>query len=391
MAAFVLMGLLVAAAPSTAAPLVGSRDSVLLTAPDDRVLWSHRQDTPRVPASTQKIVTALAALERLGEGFVFETHLYREGEDLRIKGFGDPLLISETVAAMAQRAADQVSAVRHLLLDDTHFAGALAIPGVSASANPYDAPNGALCVNFNTVFFKQENGRYVSAESQTPLLPIVMERIRRSGLKNGRIVLSRHDDETLHYAGHLFAHFLAANGVPVTGAIRRTDTPAPDGPPLMRYPSPFSLAEVVSRLLAFSNNFIANQLVITLGVRAHGAPGTLENGVRVLNRYASDRLGLAGAVLVEGSGISRQNRLTAAHLKTALDRFAPHHQLMSRKKSEWYKTGHLKGVRTRAGYIEGIDGDLYRFVVLINTPGKTTHRIMDRMHRLVRKDMQKGG
>ena len=41
-----------------------------------------------------------------------------------------------------------------------------------------------------------------------------------------------------------------------------------------------------------------------------------------------------------------------------------------------YKTGSLTGVKTKAGYIETETGMVYRFVIMINTKGKSTERIM---------------
>jgi D-alanyl-D-alanine carboxypeptidase/D-alanyl-D-alanine-endopeptidase (penicillin-binding protein 4) len=371
---------------AAAASPVGGADAVLVVAPDGRVLWSHRPRAAMIPASTLKIVTALAALHYLGESHRFETHFFREGPDLRVKGLGDPLLVSEVVREAAAEAAAEVDSVRHLLLDDSYFAGELTVPGVSDSTNPYDAPNGALCVNFNTVFFRTAGGRPVSAEPQTPLLPMVLPRIRASGLDSGRIVLSAENDEALRYAGALFAHFLEARGLALTGEIRRAPATPSDAVPLVRHRSPYALTEVISRLLEFSNNFIANQLAIACGIQAHGAPGTLEKGVSALNRYAREVLGLEGAVVAEGSGISRENRLSAAHLVAALERFSPHHRLMARSGNEWYKTGHLSGIRTRAGYVEAPGGRLYRFAVLVNTRGKTTGPAMGRVHRLVERD-----
>ena len=59
-----------------------------------------------------------------------------------------------------------------------------------------------------------------------------------------------------------------------------------------------------------------------------------------------------------------------------LKRFQPYHQLLRRQGRQWYKTGHLQGVRSRAGYLRAANGGLYRFVVMINTPGRTPDRVM---------------
>ena len=50
---------------------------------------------------------------------------------------------------------------------------------------------------------------------------------------------------------------------------------------------------------------------------------------------------------------------------------------MRRRDNAFYKTGTLKGIHTIAGYIENAKGELYCFVVLLNTPGKTTKPIID--------------
>jgi D-alanyl-D-alanine carboxypeptidase/D-alanyl-D-alanine-endopeptidase (penicillin-binding protein 4) len=57
---------------------------------------------------------------------------------------------------------------------------------------------------------------------------------------------------------------------------------------------------------------------------------------------------------------------------------------MRRKNGEFYKTGTLYGINTRAGYIQGKSGHLYRFVVMINTPGKSTKPVMQRIRRILK-------
>ena len=56
---------------------------------------------------------------------------------------------------------------------------------------------------------------------------------------------------------------------------------------------------------------------------------------------------------------------------------------MNESNNEFYKTGTLKNINTRAGYIKNKKGEVYRFVVLINTPGKSTTKIMPAIHKLI--------
>ena len=46
-----------------------------------------------------------------------------------------------------------------------------------------------------------------------------------------------------------------------------------------------------------------------------------------------------GITIFEGSGISRNNRVSAAHMHRVLDSFAPYYLLMNRQDNDFYKTG----------------------------------------------------
>jgi D-alanyl-D-alanine carboxypeptidase/D-alanyl-D-alanine-endopeptidase (penicillin-binding protein 4) len=281
------------------------------------------------------------------------------------------------VSAVAGDLARKVERVRDVVVDDTHFGDPLTVPGVSSSLEPYDAPNGALCVNFNTVSFRREKGRYISAEAQTPLLPSVEERIRSSGRASGRIALSRSRRETSLYAGELFAHFLMERGVTVEGTVKTGEVEPALDRLLLRHRSPYTLDEVLEGMLAYSSNFTANQLLIASGVAAYGPPGNLKKGVDALRAFAGEELGLGPLDLEEGSGISRKNRLTARQLVRVLEAFAPLRHLLPREDGQWYKTGTLSGVSTRAGYLQDGAGGLWRFAVMINTPGKRADRVVE--------------
>ncbi|MDJ0722677.1 MAG: D-alanyl-D-alanine carboxypeptidase [Desulfobacterales bacterium] len=373
------------AGPPSPTKGLGPRDALLLTDPDGQVLAAHNPDRTLVPASTLKVVTALAARHYLGADFRFHTDFFLAPDGrLLVKGYGDPLLVSEVLADIARELGRRIQTpITAILLDDRYFSQPLVIPGVSTSTNPYDAPNGALSVNFNTVNFKTRQGRIVSAEPQTPLLPMAMKRIRASGQARGRIVLSHHGHEAVLYAGEMIRFFLREAGVDVQGPVGLAPESIADKRLVYRHTSPISLDELVSRLMAYSNNFMANQLLVATGAHVYGAPGDLTKGAQALTSYLTDVLGVGDARIVEGSGISRANRISARSLMIALARFEPHRHLMTEEAGIFFKTGTLKGIRTRVGYIENDDGRPHRFVLLLNTPGKRPEPVVRRLRAIV--------
>ena len=361
---------------------IGQKDAVLVSDPKGRILFSKNEDIPLVPASTLKILTSLVALHYLGPEYRFKTEFYMDQDsNLKIKGFGDPLLISEVllevVNELSMRMDIEFKKINTLILDDSFFKSPIIIPGITSSYNPYDAPNGALCVNFNSVAFKRnKNGTYVSAEPQTPLLPFVLPRINASSMNEGRIILSSNNSEITVYTGHLFSYFMKKKSVEPnnikTGMVQKERDRL-----VFRYLSKFTLEQVVAKLLEHSNNFIANQLLIATGAEMYGPPGTLEKGVLAARSYARSTLNIDHFQMSEGSGISKKNRISAKNLYKILKKFLPFHSLMPKNGRQLYKTGTLHGVHTRAGYIEDAQGALYSFVLLINTPGKSPEPIMD--------------
>ena len=360
---------------SKLAALLGNQDAAMVASPSGEVLFTHNPDAERVPASTIKLLTALTVFHYLNTDFRFTTEFFLDSRaNLKIKGQGDPLLISEVVSDIAVALAIELKGsnqtFNHLWLDNTYFASPIAIPGVSGSSEPYDAPIGALCVNFNTVNFKQKNGMFVSAEPQTPLLPMVLPEIKVSGLNKGRITLSHRQDEITYYAGYLFRHFLEQAGFDFSGRVGIEPVASQDRL-VMVHRSSFTLDQIVARMLEYSNNFIANQVFIRVGAQQYGAPGTLAKGVRAAQAYAVNELGLGHVVIVEGSGISRANRITARDMLKVVTAFEPYHAFMKNKGRLYYKTGHLRGIRTQVGFYEHPEEGLFPYVIFLNTPGKS--------------------
>jgi len=364
---------------------IGEQDAVLVADGRGEILFSKNAQKKLIPASTLKILTSLVSLYYLGADYRFTTEFYLDqNENLLVKGYGDPLLVSEVLLEIADVFKTKLIKFNDLVLDDSYFGHPVTIPGVSSSFEPYDAPNGALCVNFNTIYFKKDDhGRYESAEPQTPLLPVVLDRVKKSQLKSGRIVLSAEKKGFLMYAGHLMLYFLKEKGIASNGRVRIGRVSKGKDTLIFKYRSRFSLKEIVIKLLDHSNNFMANQIMIGAGTKIYGPPGTLEKGVRLVSNYAEQILKINGIHIVEGSGISRNNRISAENFDKILKAFEPYHNLMPRKDRAFYKTGTLNGIRTMAGYIANGQERLYRFTLLFNTPGKTTQQVLDRILKAI--------
>lgn len=360
--------------------LVGSQDAVLVADQYGKILYSKNADKMLVPASILKLLTSLVAIHYLGPDYRFATEFYMDNHlNLGVKGYGDPLFISEILSDIAKHLRLKIKSVNDIVLDDTYFKQPIIIPGRSLSFQPYDAPNGALCANFNTVYFKRIDDSYVSAEPQTPLLPFVLKRLNESSNDQDRIIFSHEKNDIVLYAGHLLRFFLDKEGIKSIGKIKIEKVQKINDKLIYRYFSKFSLKQIIAKMLEYSNNFMANQILITSGAKAYGPPGTIDKGIMAALNYAKNVLKIEDITIVEGSGISRKNKVSAKTIYRILEEFEPYHHLMPHEDREFYKTGTLHGINTRAGYIENGRGDLHRFVAIVNTPGNSTKPIMDKI------------
>lgn len=369
--------------------LVGSGDAVIVSGPDNRICFSHNTDALLTPASTLKLLTALTAFHFLGEDYRFRTEFYLDAQsNLKIKGYGDPLLISEVIADMAASLfallEDSHQMLSNVIVDPSYFDTAVVIPGVTDTPEPYDSPNGALCVNFNTVNFNTHNKQLISAEPQTPLLPITLGHIRETGLSQGRITLSHQKDEIVLYAGHLFKYFFEQAGFKIAGQVLPGKVDPTDHL-ILRHHSPFTLEQVVEKMMTYSNNFMANQILIESGIAQPGPPGTLLKGVLAAREYVRNELTMDGLQITEGSGISRKNRITAKNLHQILLKFKPHYRLLRQDGADFYKTGTLKNISTRVGFIGQDEATRYAYVILCNTPGRSAKTVRNRLLEILGK------
>jgi len=356
---------------------LGASDTMLVADPKGRILSQKNSEIRSVPASTFKLLTALTAIERLGLTYRFKTEFYVDVQNnLKIKGYGDPLLISEVLREIAGLLAQSYSTFKDLILDTTYYENNITIPGNSNSTNPYDAPLSALGANFNTIFFEHDKqGRIISAEPQTPLIPFAYAKIRSLKVYQGRYTFTSQSSEATLYAGRLFLYFLKEQGVDLSGKTFHGKV-NPSDKLIYTYRSRFTLEAVIKKMLEFSNNFIANQIFMTLGVRECGPPGKLSKGGAAVRRYAVESLGLKNLQIVEGSGISKKNQLSARDMLIILKHFAPYRRLLTKRANVVYKSGTLRDINTRAGYVETLGGP-FPFIIFLNRSPADINTLVD--------------
>ncbi len=348
-----------------------------------RYVVTHNLHTPYIPASITKIATALEALDVLGPAYRFATYFYRDiHENLYIKGFGDPFLISEEVAAIVARLKEHgCTKINDIYLDDTAFQLEAAADPAGWSENPYDAQYSALAVNFNTINIqKDKNGKIATAEEQTPTLPLMADLAVKVPPGIHRINITAGDtdgaDIISRYVGELFRAYQKQEGIPGHGIIARRKIPE-NLSPYYIHRSGKNLKAIIGPLLHFSNNFIANQIFLAAGAARFGYPATWEKGRQAMADYLQQQTKIVPEEIqiFEGSGISRNNRISPAAMMQLLDNFRPFARLLPQKGGNLLKSGTLTGVYCYAGYFTDAQR-LDPFVLMLNQAKNNRDRLL---------------
>lgn len=235
-------------------------------------LWSSGAGTGRMPASTAKLGTAVAALTLLGPGHTELTSTrYRAADDtLYLVGGGDPdldqdalgALAADTARALKARGLTQVT----LRFDDSLFPAPALSPGWLPDYYPYElAPVRALA-----------------------------------------LVGERSADTALSAAAS-FGRRLAAEGVR-SAAPARAPAP-PDAAPVAAHSST-PLWQAVEYMLKVSDNDIAEELLRLAALARHRAASWQDGTATVRAVLDGYRVPLDGTALYDGSGLSRADRMT---------------------------------------------------------------------------------
>ncbi|WP_407916821.1 D-alanyl-D-alanine carboxypeptidase/D-alanyl-D-alanine-endopeptidase [Kitasatospora sp. NE20-6] len=348
------------------ARLAGAQVSALVTDPaTGEVLYERASGALMLPASTQKTVTAAAALDLLGPDHRFRTEVLAVGRrtgavvdgDLVLRGGGDPTLLPADLDALAaQVAAAGVTTVNGgLLADATRYddvplgpswawddQAAYYSPQISAltltTDGDYDPGTVRLTVTPGGAAGRPATVRVTPEEAPVRLTGQVgtgpaggartVDVARRPG--GNDLVLSGSvpadaapGDEWIavdgpaRIAAAVFAAALARHGVTVRGAV--AEGPAPDGAAPLAAHDSAPLSALLTPFLKLSNNGIAEHLVKEIG-KVRGGEGSWAAGTEQVRAFLH-RSGLeAGeARQVDGSGLSRHNLLSARRLAALLE------------------------------------------------------------------------
>jgi D-alanyl-D-alanine carboxypeptidase/D-alanyl-D-alanine-endopeptidase (penicillin-binding protein 4) len=305
-------------------------------------------DTLLNPASNLKLLTAAAAVELLGADFRYETRIARAGADLILIGSGDPSLQIEDLRNMVESLQPRdLEGVRRIVVDDSAFSDRRFGPGYDSDGPgfSYQAPSGALSLQFNTVEVTVRPAGRAQAASVS-LKPACDHLVVASSATTGRgrplsvttqlagdqtrvsvhgtvrpgggpVRIRRRIEDPGLFAGTTFARLLARHhgGEPLN-VVRGT---GPRDASVVHVHRSAPLVEVLGSALKFSNNFTTEQLLRTLGHLATGEPGDWHNGREIVRRFW-DALGLVedDLVFVNASGLGRAGRITPRALVTLL-------------------------------------------------------------------------
>jgi D-alanyl-D-alanine carboxypeptidase/D-alanyl-D-alanine-endopeptidase (penicillin-binding protein 4) len=262
-----------------------------------QVLLDRLGKVAAIPASTQKLVTAAAALTVLGPRTRFTTRVLAAGQDIYLVGGGDPTLSTQPATTGYPLVADLNQLARAVAARHQPVARVIAVAPV------YGGPEEA----------EGWNDSYLDDGEAARVRSLMVDEAK---VHPGLGPSVRYADPVLA-AAQAFTATLAAAGVKPGPAS--TGVVAPGATLVASVKSP-PVSALIERMLTYSDDDIAEGLGRQIAIKLHKPPTFAGTGLALTKVLHS--LGLpAGSHFSDGSGLSRSDALAPATL-TALLRLA---------------------------------------------------------------------
>jgi len=378
----------------------------------------------RNPGSVMKLVTTYAALELLGPAYRWKTEVYRDGEDLVLRGTGDPKLNYESFWMLLRNLRGRgLRELRGDIVLDRSYFGPVSPDLIDNEVfRPYNVTPDALLVNFKSlrfVFYPEDGKVRLFVEPHLPGLEVVNAlRLSDGACPEGRAFRDltqasfepkppraaftgyypvscseRELNVSLHHPEDYVAGMIRAlwteMGGTWSGRIREGAV-GPNARLLYTHESE-PMGEIVRDINKFSNNVMARQLYLTLAGELGGAPAQPEAAARAIAQWMMFKgINSEGFKVENGSGLSRHERASATTLMALLQaawKSAVMPEFMAslpvaaadgtmRKRlhgdavagNAHIKTGLLSDTRAIGGYVLDRSGRRHAVVMIANHP-----------------------
>jgi serine-type D-Ala-D-Ala carboxypeptidase/endopeptidase (penicillin-binding protein 4) len=378
-------GVAAAVAPAAADPNLGRLGGRITDAITGKELWQVADDVPLVPASTNKVLTAAAALLTLDHQARISTRVVAGSPNPQgpvvLVGAGDPVLSAappgvDTWYRGAARISDLAEQVRRsgvtptaVQVDTSAFSG----PTLAQGWDPTDIDNGDIA----------------------PIESVMID----AGRIQPTSVNSRRSKTPALDAGRELAKALGLDPAAVTIAS------APSGARQLAVVQSAPLVQRLSEMMDHSDNVLAECIAREVAA-AINRPQSFAGAVdAVTNRLSTAHVDTAGAALLDSSGLSVDDRLTAKTLDGVMqaaagagqpalralldllpiaggsgtlgDRFLD--PATDRGPAGWLraKTGSLTAVNSLVGVLTDRSGRVLTFAFLSNAAGPNGRNAMD--------------
>ncbi|QYJ91847.1 D-alanyl-D-alanine carboxypeptidase/D-alanyl-D-alanine-endopeptidase [Shewanella halotolerans] len=396
---------------------------------NNEILYQHNADTLLLPASTQKLLTAVAAMRVLGEEFSFATQFSTKGRlshgvltgDLYLSFSGDPTLTTDDLRAMLKSLKDAgIHTVKGNLLlvgqakeqtrapgwvwDDLGICYAAPVssfiinqncvkgqlkPKLASSASQLNFPRYLpIKVSTTAVFDKMQQEPF--CELNLARLPDNHYHISGCYPGDKPLNLAIAVDDPALYAKEMLTRMLKSAHIKMSGQVAVAHRVPFGLKPLVSHKSE-GLEPLLRTMLLDSDNLIADSLFKAVGAHYYKVPESFHAGARAVKAILeADGIDLSHSQIIDGSGLSRYNLISARQLAEVLGLMAQDEKLrpliallpvagvsgtlnykrgfqqppLMNKVSA--KTGSMQGVDNLAGYLSLDASHQFLFVVMEN-------------------------